>query len=149
MKPIHPTHVQVFYMFESDSYPFASDTITRTLYFPQPLATTKIKLDKMMGASGFVIQVEFIGMDPATKERHLGLPFQGGKVLKSKKTKQKFVLKSNEIKKHFSSGADWLTFYADQFDQEQIAPGHDQRRLIENLLDTGKIFIEYFIILNH
>ena len=97
MKPIHPTHVQVFYMFESDSYPFASDTITRTLYFPQPLATTKIKLDKMMGASGFVIQVEFIGMDPATKERHLGLPFQGGKVVKSKKPKNSFSPKYKKI----------------------------------------------------
>ena len=73
-------------MYESDVYPFASDTITRTLYFSQPLVTTKIKLDKMNGASGFVLQVEFIGMDQATKKRHLGNPFEGGKVFKSETT---------------------------------------------------------------
>ena len=73
-------------MYESDAYPFASDTITRTLYFPQPLVTTKIKLDKMNGASGFVLQVEFIGMDQATKKRHFGIPFEGGKVFKSEYT---------------------------------------------------------------
>ena len=73
-------------MYESDLYPFASDTITRTLYFAQPLVTTKIKMDKMNGASGFVLQVEFIGMDQTTKERHFGIPFEGGKVFKSKTT---------------------------------------------------------------
>ena len=77
------THVQVFYMFESDEYPFASNSITRTLHFPQPLVTTKIKLDKMMGASGFVIQVEFVGMDQETKARQFSLPFEGGNVFKS------------------------------------------------------------------
>lgn len=73
-------------MYESDYYPFASDTITRTLYFAQPLVTTKIKLDKMIGASGFVIQVEFIGMDQATKERHFSQSFEGGAVFKSEST---------------------------------------------------------------
>ena len=77
------THVQVFYMFESDEYPFASNWITRTLHFPQPLVTTKIKLDKMMGASGFVIQVEFVGMDQETKARQFSLPFEGRNVFKS------------------------------------------------------------------
>ena len=70
-------------MFESDEYPFASATIIRTLHFPQPLVTTKIKLDKMMGASGFVFQIEFIGMDQETKARQISLPFEGGNVLKS------------------------------------------------------------------
>ena len=78
------THVQVFFMFESDEYPFSSDSITRTLQFPQPLVTTKIKLDKMMGASGFIIQVEFVGMDQETKARQFSLPFEGGNVFSSK-----------------------------------------------------------------
>ena len=73
-------------MYESDAYPFATDTITRTLYFARPLVTTKIKLDKMIGAAGFVIQVEFFGMDQPTKERHFSRPFEGGKVFKSETT---------------------------------------------------------------
>ena len=70
-------------MFESDEYPFASVTIIQTLHFPQPLVTTRIKLDKMVGASGFVIQVEFIGMDQETKAGQISLPFEGGNLLKS------------------------------------------------------------------
>ena len=87
-------------MYESDNYPFASDTITRTLYFAQPLVTTKIKLDKMIGASGFVIQVEFIGMDQATKERHFSQSFEGGAVFKSEST-HFVVLSPSEVNPNF------------------------------------------------
>lgn len=128
-------------MYESDNYPFASDTITRTLYFARPLVTTKIKLDKMIGASGFVIQVEFIGMDQATKERHFRQPFEGGTVFKSETTfsdvlTARFVQKLIQI----SSGPDWLTFYDDQFAMKD-GNFRFNKRLIENILDSGKIFL--------
>ena len=71
-------------MYESDAYPFASETITQTLSFPQPLVTTKIRIDNMVGASGFVFQVEVLGMNQETKARQFGLPFEGGSVFKSK-----------------------------------------------------------------
>ena len=76
--------VQVFHMYESDAYPFASETITQTLFFPQPLVTTKIRIDNMVGASGFVFQVEILGMNQEAKAKQFNLPFEGGTVFTSK-----------------------------------------------------------------
>ena len=71
-------------MYESDAYPFASETITQTLFFPQPLVTTKIRIDNMVGASGFVFQVEILGMNQEAKAKQFNLPFEGGTVFTSK-----------------------------------------------------------------
>ena len=73
-------------MYESDAYPFAAETITQTLSFPQPLVTTKIRIDNMVGASGFVFQVEILGMNQEAKAKQFGLPFEGGTVFTSKIT---------------------------------------------------------------
>ena len=41
-------------------------------------------MDNMVGASGFVFQVEILGMNQEAKARQLGSPFEGGTVFTSK-----------------------------------------------------------------
>ena len=71
-------------MFESDDYlDSAKETFTRRFYFPSPLVTMHVLLDKIKSAHVLAIKIEFLGMDRETKHS-LQQPFTGGTVTGSK-----------------------------------------------------------------
>ena len=55
--------------------------IKRTFYFPQPLVTTKVRLDEMKGTDVVAIRIEFLGLDRTTKHK-MQHPFKDGTVFK-------------------------------------------------------------------
>ena len=76
------TFLQVLAMYEGSVYPSSNETITRLFHFPQPLVTTRVRLDQMIGAPTIALKIELLGMDTATKHRQQQ-PFSGGTVFTS------------------------------------------------------------------
>ena len=71
-------------MFESDDYiETANETFTRTFYFPEPLVTTKIRLDNIKSSHTMAIRIELLGINRETKQ-NIEAPFKGGTVIGSK-----------------------------------------------------------------
>ena len=74
---------EYLHMFESEEYKGSNNTLTRVFRLPRPLATTRVKLDKMEGSPGMAFRLEFLGIDTKTKHS-IQHPFKGGSVFSSK-----------------------------------------------------------------